>query len=136
MHELQETRLRSRRAQLLDESQRDAAAPVHRQSGGLVDREEPLVLENDGRLERSRDLATAARFSRRREPQRRKAQHVARRDAHVGTDTSFVEPDLAAAQDPVNVTFWNALKVSQQEIVDTLPGLLVVDGNERCDNLA
>src|SRR6185503_15418109 len=123
MHEFEEACLSSRCAQLLDEAKRDAAAAMHGHSGGFVDRDQPVVLEQDGRLERPCDATTDAGLARCREPQRRKSEHVAGGNAHIGTDAPLVEPNLAAAQDPVNVALRNALQMPQQEIVDTLPGI-------------
>ena len=43
------------------------------------------------------------------------------RQPGVGLHPLAVDPNLAAAQDPVDVTFGDALEHPQQEIVDALP---------------
>ena len=40
----------------------------------------------------------------------------------VGLHPLAVDPNFAAAQDSINVTFGNPFEIAQQEIVDTLPG--------------
>ena len=57
----------------------------------------------------------------------RDADLVADRQPGVRTDPLPVHPDLAAAQDPVDVALRHALEDADQEIVDPLPGRLVAD---------
>jgi hypothetical protein len=83
---------------------RDAAAPVHREAGGLVERDDGLVLVDHGHAEvRRRD-----RFVALGDAQRRDADALAGGDAVGALDTPAVHPDFAASQDPVDAALRHA----------------------------
>jgi hypothetical protein len=52
---------------------------------------------------------------------------VAGREPRIGRHAPAIAPDLAAAQDAVDVAFRNTLEHAHQEIVDTLPMRVVAD---------
>jgi hypothetical protein len=71
-----------------------------------------------------------------RDPDRRKPDLVPLFEAVFGLDPAAVDPDLAAAEHPVNMAFWHALEDPQQEIVDALPCPVLPDFKPRSASLA
>jgi hypothetical protein len=88
-----------------------------------------------GRLEQDREFARRNRL-RLLAPRQRPLGQTHRRHPHqiaglhpgVGLGTTLVDPHLARADDAVDMGFGNPLSSAQQEVVETLPGGLGVDG--------
>ena len=57
------------------------------------------------------------------EPHRRQAQLVALLQPVFGLGAPLVDPDLAAAQDPVDVALRHAFQYLQQVVIDALAGI-------------
>ena len=136
MDELEEARIGSRSTQLLDQSERDPATTVDGQARRLVERDEPVVLEQDRRLERRNNRRARCRCGRTGRASRRYAQHVPGRQAGIRSDAALVDAHLAASHDPIDVAFRHALQRPKQEIVHPLPGCLTVHGDPRHGILA
>ncbi len=125
VHELEKARLRPRRAQLLDQAVVDAAAAVDGEPRRLVDGKQRLVLVEDG--QRDRACRPTPGGGRRRGAHRRNPQVVADGKPGVRPDPLAIDPDLAAAQDAVDMALGHALEHAQEEIIDALPGAALVD---------
>jgi len=111
--------------QALDHPERDAAPAVDRHAGRLVDGQQGVVLEQDRQCGCGRRPAWAVRRS--GEAHRRHPHHVAGGEPRVGAHPALVDPDFAAPDDPVNVTFRDAFQHAEEKIVDPLPGGVVAD---------
>jgi hypothetical protein len=123
VHQLEQPRLRPRRAQPLDHPEVDPAAAVHGHAGRLVDRQQRIVLEQDRELlRRGRVGRVAGGRADRRDP-----DQVPLRQPMLGRHATLVHPDLAAAHDPVDVALGHALELAEQEVVQPLPRMRVVD---------
>ena len=105
------------------DAERDAAAAVDRESGRLVERDQRVVLVQDrrhrdaprGRVgRRGRADGAAVRIGGIRSSIARRARRAS------GPTRPPVDPDLAAAQDPVDVALRDAFQDLRQEIVDAL----------------
>jgi hypothetical protein len=48
----------------------------------------------------------------------------------LGRHATLVDPDLAAAHDPVNPTLRDTLEQPDQEVIQTLPGMRVINANQ------
>jgi len=124
MHELEEARVGARLAQPLDGTERNAAAAMDRETGGLVEGHERLVLVKNRRQHdprhavgcADRRLRTGCRGANRRDP-----ELVARLEPRVGPDLPAIHPHLPAAKDSVNVTFGDPFQDLDQVVVDALP---------------
>ena len=105
----------------LDQPEAETAAAVDRQPGGLVDGQQALVLEKDGRLQTPQQRGRGqTRLPRLRLPHGGDAHQVPIPQPVIRLDPPLVDPHLAAAQDAVDVTAWDALEPRQKEIVDPL----------------
>ncbi len=125
--ELEKRRVRARVAQPLDHPEGNAAAAVHGEPGRLVERDQRVVLVEDRRNgERPRERPRPPRLRRGR-PDRRNAQFIPAREPSVRPDATPIEPDLAAAQNPVNVAFRDAFQQFLQKIVDSLAVAVLSD---------
>ena len=129
MDELEEARLRSCRAQSLDDAVRDAAATVDGDTRGLVDDHQVLVLmQNRQSLAgERRGSARCAVSRRRRGAHRRDANPIAGGEPGVRPRPPAVHPDFAGPDDPVDMATRHALQDPDEEIVQALAGRLVAD---------
>src|SRR5579859_510571 len=119
MDEFQEACFGTHRAQRFDDAVRDAAAAMHGEPRGLVDREQRLVLEEDGQRKARRRrgrLASGHAY-------RRNADAIAGGDPVARLHTLAVDTHLAASQDAVDPALGNALEPGGKIVVDALPGL-------------
>src|SRR6185503_10892428 len=116
VRQLEHLRFRTRSTQRLDHPEAHAAAAVDRDAGRFVDHEQGGVFEGD------REAAGLGGRSgdRSGNPHRRQPDLVAEPQAIVRLDAPAVDPDLAAAQDTIDVTLRHAFQPAQQEIVDAL----------------
>jgi hypothetical protein len=121
MHELEETGIRPHGAQRLDHAVRDAAAPMHREAGGLVDRDQEIILEEDRQLEVRRGLRLAA-FG---HAHGRHADAIAGSDLLRCLDALAVDAHLTGAHDPVDVALGHALQAREEVVVDALAGVVL-----------
>src|SRR5262245_8180167 len=114
MGELEQLRLRPRRAQRLDDPVADAAAAVDGHARWLVDNQQGNVLEGDRKLGRTspggRVGGSHWRYS----------HAVADSQPVVGLHPTAVDAHFAAAQDAIDVAFGYALQLAQQEVIDAL----------------
>ena len=123
--ELEHPLVRPGRSHLLDHPEAHAAAAVDGDPGGLVDRQQQVVLPEQREVLRRRRRGRAqGRRAHRRDP-----HDLADRQPVVGRDTAPIDPDLPAAHDPVDVALRYALEQGQQEVVQALPGMRLVDEN-------
>src|SRR5438034_5261074 len=120
VHQFEELGLGPRRPKSLDQSERDTAAAVNRQSRWLVECDQYLVLEND--VKRGKLGSASLDYGLRRRTYRRDAQFIAHRQSDVGSDSLAVEAHFPAAQHAINVALGNAFEQAKQEIIDALPG--------------
>jgi hypothetical protein len=125
MDELEKSRIRTRRSQLLDQSVRDAAAAVNRQTRGLVYRKYRVVLEQDAEV---RDGAWRAGGLRRSDSDGRDTDDIASGEPTISTHAAFVHSNFAGSKHPVNVALWDTLEHTDKEIVDSLASRLLADG--------
>jgi hypothetical protein len=112
--------------QPFDDAERDPAAAVDCKSGGLVERDQGVVLggwRNCDACGGSRRATGRGRGG----PDRWNSEDVPGSEARVGLGSLCVEPDLATAQDPVNVAFGDALQGLVEEIVDPLAVAILRD---------
>ena len=103
------------------------AATVDGQSRGLVDCDQRVVFEKD----RQRNRPGGERPRRilwRCDADRRDTQIVPDRQTGVGMDAPTIDPNLAAAQDPIDVALGHPFEYAKQEIVDPLPLARLVNG--------
>ncbi len=123
VHQLQELRARPRLPQLLDHPGADAAAAMHRDSGRLVDRDQPIILEHDRELARR----CRGRLAPVGDPHRRNAHLVAQRQPGVGAGAALVDPHLTGPDDAVDVRLGYALEQLDEEVVQALAFRRLVD---------
>src|SRR4030042_657005 len=90
------------------------------ETGGLVEHDQRVVLEQYGRDRDAAHDCGAGLPPGRRRPDRRYPQLIADDQASLRTDLAAVHPDLAAAQDPVDVALGDALQDLDEVIVDAL----------------
>jgi hypothetical protein len=126
MDQLEQSCLGSGSPKLLDHPEAHPAAAVHRNACRLVDHQQCIVLEQD------RELLARDRRDRigRCHPDRRDPDHIAKHKSAFGADTGAVDPDLAAADNPVDPTLRDALEQADQKIVESLAGMRVIDANQ------
>ena len=141
MHQFQEFGIGPRHAQLLYDTETDARSPVHRNARRLIDGEHAVILVQHRKFAPRRGAlrltGTAARgavghglrlglralgSSNRRQP-----DQIARLHAAVNRCAPLVDPDFAAADDPVDMGLGDALEMAHQKVVEPLPGVLLVD---------
>ena len=106
---------------------------MHGHPGGLVDRQQVLILKQHhklagGRGKRGRGHILGFLGHSLRHPDWRQAHQVAGLHSRIGANTPLVDPHLAAANDAVDVGFGHALEVTHQVVVEPLAGTVVVDG--------
>ncbi len=101
---------------------------MHRDSTGLVDDNEALVLEQDLAL-KIPDPGGRWRRGRRVDPRRRDSHLVAFLKLVFRPHPATVHPHLAAPQDAVQPPGGQARQLAAQEVVDPLPCQLVIDEN-------
>ena len=130
MHQFEKARLRPCPAQLLDHTEADAAAAMHRDAGRLVQRQQLFVFVKDRELAGRRRCRTGA-FG---HPHGGHAHFVAERQSGIGAGPPAVDPHLAGADYAVDVGLRHALEQPQQEIVEPLPrtALVNIDTLHRC----
>src|SRR5262252_1687043 len=117
MREFEERLVRTRHANLLDDAECQAAAAMNRGPCGLVDDEKMLVFEQDRRNRRHRQRR---RRSSGCNSQRRNPHPVTEREALVGSGAGTVDPDLAAANDAIDVALRNPFGELQEKVVEAL----------------
>ena len=123
VHQFQKTQQRALRPQLLDHPEAHTAATVNCHTGGLVQRDDGVVFKQDGFLElgvRRRLVLLAFGQS-----QRRQAQFVARFQPVFRLCAPFVDPDLAATQDTIDVAFRHTFKYLKQVVIDPLTSVFL-----------
>src|SRR5690606_28176088 len=123
MRQFQERRVGMRGAQLFYDAERDAAAPVDRHPGRLIDHHEGLAFVNDGK----NGGGYAASRIRRGKSDGRDPDAVALFKAIVRRDTPFVHAYFSVANRLVDVTLGYAFTQPKQEVVHALSGLLDAD---------
>src|SRR5574337_1245729 len=123
VHEFEEARARPRAAQLLDDAERHPRPAVHRDAGGLVDREQVIVLVHERELARRHRRRLVAQ----RQPQRRQPHLVTRREPGVGAGAAAIDPHLASADHAVDMALGHPLELAPQEVVQPLAGGALVD---------
>ena len=123
VHQFEELGLGPRRPKSLDQSERDTAAAVNRQSRWLVECDQYLVLEND--VKRGKLGSASLDYGLRRRTYRRDAQFIAHRQSHVGSDSLAVEAHFPAAQNAINVALGNAFQARDEVVVDALAGFFL-----------
>ncbi len=125
VHQFQKRGLRARHAQGLDDAVTQAAAPVHGDTRGFVDHQKALFLHQDTVLDQGQHSRPGVpRLGGFGLTNRRNAHAVPRLQAIAGLDAALVDAHFALAQQAVNTAFGHAFEPSQQEIVDTLAGLI------------
>ena len=125
MDELEERRRRARAADALDDAERDAAAAVDGEPSRLVERDQCVVLEQNRRQCSARCGRRRPAATRRRRADRWNSQLIADVQARIRPDAVPVHSDLAAAEDPVDVTLRHALEDLGEVIVDALAGTVL-----------
>ena len=123
MRQLEPLGLGTLRAQRFDHAVAHAAAPMHRHAGGFVDHQQRGVFVHD----RQRQRLRCRPGGRRGDSHRRHADPVAGLEPVVGLDPAAVDPDLAAAQHPVDVALRHPLQAAQEEVVDALGDAFLPD---------
>ena len=116
--ELEELRLRPRRAQRLDDPEAHPAAAVDRDAGRLVDHQERVVFVDD--RAKSSGLGPCARSCLRQTRTGGMRTRSPDLQPVVGLHPPAVDPHFAAAQHPVDVAFRHAFQLAQEEVVDAL----------------
>ena len=124
MSQLQELAGRTRGTQPLDETGRDAAAPMHGQPLGLVHHQQVLVLEQDANVTVVQ-LGTTPGGPRsqcrlRHAGQRRHTDPLTGGHALLGLDPAPVDAYLALADHPVDARLGHATQHGQQVVVQAL----------------
>jgi hypothetical protein len=118
-------------AQLFDDAEAHPAAAVHRHTGGLVDDQQVLVLEQHREFaRRHRRLGRRVSRAGRGHPHWRHAHHITQFQPGVGGGTTLVHPHLASADDAVHMGLGHALELAQQEVVQALACRAVVDRHQ------
>ncbi|MCY1545330.1 hypothetical protein D9M68_812670 [compost metagenome] len=112
-------------AYLFDHAKTHATAPVHRHTGGLVDGQECLVLENHRKLPGGCRIELLF-FRPLGQAYRRNAQHVTGLHPIVRPDPALVPAHFTRADDAVDVGLGHPLELAEQEVVEALPGRLFV----------
>ncbi len=116
MGQFEEFRQRPRPAQLLDHAEGHPAAAMHRDTGGLVDHDQRLILMGNFKFP-CRNNGLRRTFG---GADGRHAQAVADLQPILGRHPALVHPHLAAAQDAVDMALGHTLGNAQQEVVDAL----------------
>ena len=104
----------------------DAAAPVHGDSGRLVDYQQALVLVKN-LLEHRRGTCLRGRRRPGADACRKYAYLVAFPQLVFGLDAAAVDADLTAAQQPIHAAFGHTGQFAAQEIVDALARAIRAD---------
>jgi hypothetical protein len=98
---------------------------VHRHPGGFVEHKKIVILiKNAGfnaatnEIEGKFDMLTLS------DPDGRKTHHIPRIKTILSLDPTAVATYLTGTQYAVNVTFWNTLEAGEEEVIDTLAGVL------------
>src|SRR5690606_24519773 len=104
VRQLQELGLWPGAPQLLDDTETDAAAAVHGNTGRIVDDKDGIVLVNHGKITRRRRRPVASFRRTRRYAHRRYPDLIAQLQAIVRPNPAFIDPHLAAAQNAIDVT--------------------------------
>ncbi len=141
VHEFEEAGLRAQRAQLLDDAAGDAAAAVHGDRSRFVDRDQVVVLQKDRQALRELRAGTAygivgtgiggplrpglARGD------RRNPEPIACLEPVIDRAPRAVHPDLAAADQPVQVALRDASASRDEEVVEPPPRVVLVDRHVR-----
>jgi hypothetical protein len=122
MYQRQVSEFRARRTQQFHGAVADTAAAVCGDAAGLVDDEQPLVLENDAPFDRG-DLPFG-RFARpRAESGRRDTHFVPGLQPVFGPHPAAIHAHLPLAQNAIEPAFRQARQLPAKEIVDTLTSL-------------
>ena len=130
MDQLQASRPGPGGAQALDDAEGHPASAVHGPTGGLVQHDQAVVLEEnrplDGPLPLLRGGCPRSGIG---GPHRRDAHDVAEGESVVLPHAATVDPNLPPAQQPVDSRTRNAPEMQRQEVVDALPRDRLVHGN-------
>ena len=125
VHQFQELGLRTGMPQGLDDAETDPAAAVHGHARRLVDGQQRLVFKQDHRLETRPCGHPGFRFL--GGPHWRNPHLILGLQPVIRADPPAVDPDLAAAQDTVNMAFRDPFQPSHQVIVDALADRILVN---------
>ena len=121
MNQFKELGVRAGPAQLLNDTETDAAAAVHGHARRFVQCQKSLVFVNDREIPlRNRQRRFLGRAL--GEPDRRNAQHVPGLHPVVRGNPPLVAPHLPGSDDPVDVGLGNSLELAEQVIVQPLTG--------------
>mmetsp|Transcript_45465 Transcript_45465/g.107315 ORF Transcript_45465/g.107315 Transcript_45465/m.107315 type:complete len:369 (+) Transcript_45465:1988-3094(+) len=123
VHQFQELGGRPRAAQGLDDAVADAGTAMHRDAGRLVDDQKMLVLEHDRKLARRCGRGSGLLGH----AHRRNAHLIAEFQPRVGLGPALVDPHFASPNDAIDMGLGHALELTQQEVVQALPGRALVD---------
>ncbi len=125
--QFQEMCLRAFGAQRLDHAETETAAAMNGHTGRFVDHQQPAVFVQDAAGKtRPGGIRNVGRVAH-RHAQRRQPQFVAGAQPIVRLRPAPVHPNLTLTQYTVYAAPGDALEVAQQEIVDSLAGLIVGD---------
>ncbi len=124
MHQVELTEFRSRRAQSLDRAMRKPAAPVHRESRGLVDCDQVGILVEDRVGHRPQQVAARPRRRERIGSSNRGQAHaVARGDALVRTRPLAVDTHFTLPQQAIHMCARHTLEYAEEKVVEALTGI-------------
>jgi hypothetical protein len=127
MNEFQKFCIGTRIAQPFNQAKAHTAAAVDGETGGLVERDQRVVFV-EGRRNGSRSgQGPRSPLCSHRCADWWHAESITRYQTRIRANAQPVYPNLAAAQDPVDMAFGHALQNFQQVIVDPLPLRLFAD---------
>jgi hypothetical protein len=131
MSQFKKTRLRTLPTQGFDDTENNPASTVHCNPGRLVDNQQGIIFKDDRQL--GLELRTSDHiFHTLCDTNGWDAQHVANLKTIGSVCALAVYPNFTAANDAIDVAFWNTLADLQQVVIEALP-LLVFANDGLCD---